>query len=387
LPIGVSPLIPCDIMAFMQNPTPIPVTRPWISDLEIEYVNDAIRNGWGARCYEYILRFEKALAQYQGSTHALATSSCTGAIHLAFAAIGLGPGDEVIVPESTWVASIAPIVHLQAKPVFVDVLPDTWCMDPAQVEAAITPRTKAIMPVHVYGNLAPMKALKSLAEQYGLFLIEDAAEALGSEYHGQKAGSIGDVGVFSFHGTKSISTGEGGALVTSNSELFARISVLADHGRVPSEKRLFFPHEVGYKFKMSNLQAAMGCAQLERAETILAAKRRVFHSYQKALADLPLRMNPEPVGERNAYWMSTVIFEGNPPPQRDALMQALKAQAIDSRPFFYPLTALPMFESQPEHTIAYQLAPRGLNLPSYPELSDSDLDRVCSVLRQALLQN
>lgn len=379
-------------MAFMQNstpnltqnPTPIPVTRPWISDLEIEYVNDAIRHGWGPRCYEYILRFEKALAAYQGTRHALATSSCTGAIQLAFAAIGLAPGDEVIVPESTWVASIAPIVHLGATPVFVDVLPDTWCMDLAQAAAAITPRTKAIMPVHVYGNLAPMQALKTLAEQNGLYLIEDAAEALGSVYHGQKAGSIGDIGVFSFHGTKSISTGEGGALVTSNSELFARISVLADHGRVPSEKRLFFPHEVGYKFKMSNLQAAMGCAQLERAETIVEAKRRVFQAYQTALADLPLRMNPEPAGERNAYWMSTVVFEGEQPPDRDALMQALKAEAIDSRPFFYPLTALPMFEAQPEHRVAYDLSPRGLNLPSYPELTDTDLLRVCSVLRQAL---
>src|ERR1700683_4184938 len=180
----------------------IVITKPSISELEIEYVNDAIRNGWGSKCYDYIYRFEKEFAGYQGQQHALATSSCTGAIHLALMALGVKAGDEVIVPEITWIASVEPILYIGAKPVFVDVLPDTWCIDPAEIEEAITPRTKAIIPVHVYGNLCDMDAIMDIARRSKLVVLEDAAEGLGSEYKGRKAGSIGDAGVFYFHGTK-----------------------------------------------------------------------------------------------------------------------------------------------------------------------------------------
>ncbi len=242
----------------------ISITRPSITPLEIEYVQDAIANGWGSRCYDYIYRFEKQFAAYEGTAFALATSSCTGAIHLALMALGVEKDDEVIIPDITWIASVEPVLYIGAKPVFVDVLPDNWCIDPQKVEAAITPKTKAILVVHVYGNLVDMDSIMAIAKRHNLVVLEDAAEGLGSEYKGRKAGSIGHAGVFSFHGTNTISTGEGGMLVTSDPRVHERAKILNDHGRDPKVGRTFWMEEYGYKYKMSNLQAAMGCAQIEK---------------------------------------------------------------------------------------------------------------------------
>lgn len=194
-------------------------TRPSITDLEVAYATDAARNGWGERCYEYIVRFEEAFKTHVGTKHAIATSSCTGALHMGLAAMGIGPGDEVIMADTNWIATAAPIVHLGAKPAFVDILPDSWCIDPELAEAAITPRTKAIVAVHLYGNLCDMDRLLSVGKRHNIPVIEDAAEALGSQYHGKRAGSMGAFGVFSFHGTKTVTTGEGGMFVTDDVEL------------------------------------------------------------------------------------------------------------------------------------------------------------------------
>ncbi len=188
----------------------IPYAKPSISELEIKYVTDAITNGWAEHCYDYIKRLQISFQDYLGVKYALATSSCTGALHLALAALGIEEEDEVIVPDITWVASVVPVVYLKAKPVFVDILPDSWCIDPDKIEQAVTERTKAIVVVHLYGNLVEMDAVLEIARKYNLPVIEDAAEALGSEYKGKKAGSMGDFGVFSFHGTKTMTTGEGG---------------------------------------------------------------------------------------------------------------------------------------------------------------------------------
>ena len=251
----------------------IAINKPSITELEIGYVNDAIRNGWGSKCYDYIYRFEKQFAQYLGSKFSLATSSCTGAIHLALMSLGIKAGDEVIAPDITWIASIEPILYIGAKPILVDVLPDTWCIDPEKVEAAITKKTKAIIVVHLYGNVVEMDEIMAIAKRHNLPVIEDAAEGLGSEYKGMKTGSIGDIGVFSFHGTKTISTGEGGILVTNREEVFQRAKILNDHGRDPRIGKTFWMAEYGYKYKMSNLQAAMGCAQIERADDLINKKR------------------------------------------------------------------------------------------------------------------
>ncbi len=358
----------------------IVIAKPSITDLEIDYVEDAIRNGWGDKCYDYIHKLEKAFANYVGVKYSLATSSCTGAIHMALAAINIKAGDEVIVPEITWIATAAPITYLGAKPVFVDVLADTWCIDPAKIEAAITLKTKAIIAVQVYGNLAEMDEIKRIASKHNLFLIEDAAEALGSEYKDRRTGSLGDVGVFSFHGTKTITTGEGGMLVTDNQTLFAKIKSLAEHGRVPEEEKLFFPHQVGYKYKISNLQAALGYAQISRIEELVERKRLIFEWYMAELKDIKANFNYEQQYAKNSYWMPTILIENMTEEQRNSLIKSLKNKGIDTRPFFYPLSLLPMFIDKPENEVAYSIYNKGLNLPSFFEMTKTQVKKVSEAI-------
>lgn len=351
-------------------------TKPSITELETRYAGDAAANGWGERCYEYIERFERQFRQHLGVRHAIATSSGTGALHLGMAGLGIGAGDEVILGDINWIASAAPIVHLGAKPVLVDVLPDTWCLDPTAVEAAITPRTKAIMAVHLYGNLCDMGALQAIAQKHDLHLIEDAAEAIGSIWHGRRAGSMGAFGAFSFHGTKTITTGEGGIFVTNDDALYERVLTLSNHGRARGETRQFWPATIGFKYKMSNLQAAIGCAQLERIDELVAAKRRIFEHYRNAFAKLPLTMNPEPTGTINGYWMPTIVVDEGVPFDRDGLLTAFQADNIDGRVFFWPLSSLGLLDAHPSHKVSHLLSQRALNLPSYHDLSDMGLVRV-----------
>jgi perosamine synthetase len=363
----------------------IVITKPSITELEIEYVNDAIRHGWGPKCYDYIYRFEKQFAEFEGTDFALATSSCTGAIHLALMALGVKAGDEVIIPDITWIASVEPVLYIGAKPVMVDVLPDTWCIDPAKVEAAITPNTKAIVVVHVYGNLVDMDAIMGIAGKHNLVVLEDAAEGLGSEINGKKAGSIGHAGVFSFHGTKTIATGEGGMLVTNNPEVYERAKILNDHGRDPKIGKTFWMENYGYKYKISNLQAAMGCAQIDRATELIDKKREVFIWYKEELGDFPGILNPEYGGTKNSYWMPTLIMAD--PFDRDGLFLFMKENNIDSRPFFYPLSSLPMFEEKPGNVVAYNIHSRGVNLPSHSGIRRSDVAYVCKTIRDYFEKN
>jgi perosamine synthetase len=359
----------------------ISIHKPSITDLEIAYVNDAIRNGWGDKCYDYIKRFEKSFADYQGSAYALSTSSCTGAIHLGLAAMGVKAGDEVIVPDINWIASVVPVTYLGAKPVFVDVLEGSWCIDPSKIEAAITPRTKAIIAVHLYGNLAEMDPIMAIARKYNLGVLEDAAEGFGSLYKGKKAGTYGDVGVYSFHGAKTMSTGEGGMLITNNAALMERVRILGDHGRDPKVNRVFWMAEIGYKYKMSNLQAAMGCAQIERADELVEKKREIFSWYQEFLSPVTgILLNPEPTYTRNSYWMPTVVFDPSLNIQHLELIAYLKEQNIDSRPMFYPLSSLPMFDDAKENTVAYGLYHRAVNLPSHHEHTKANIERVCQTI-------
>ena len=355
-------------------------TKPSITELEVRYATDAATNGWGERCYEYIERFEQQFKQHLGVRHAIATSSGTGALHMGMAGLDIGYGDEVILADINWIASAAPIVHLGAKPVLVDVLPDTWCLDPNAVEAAITPRTKAILAVHLYGNLCDMDALAAIAQKHKLHLIEDAAEAIGSIWHGRRAGSMGAFGAFSFHGTKTITTGEGGIFVTNDDALYERVLTLSNHGRARGETRQFWPERIGHKYKMSNLQAAIGCAQLERIDELVARKRRVFEYYREALSDLPLRMNPEPEGTRNGFWMPTIVADERTPFDREALLAAFKIANIDGRVFFWPLSSLPSFERRPQHLVSHSLSRRAMNLPSYHDMTDEDIARVMDVV-------
>jgi perosamine synthetase len=358
-------------------------TKPSITELEIRYATDAAAHGWGEKCYEYITRFEQAFKTHLNVRYALATSSCTGALHMGMAALGIGPGDEVIMADTNWIATAAPIVHLGAKPVFVDILADSWCLDPELVEAAITPRTKAIVAVHLYGNLCEMDQLLALGAKHGLPVIEDAAEAIGSIYHGQRAGSLGKFGTFSFHGTKTLTTGEGGLFVTNDSKLYEHVLTLSNHGRARGQTRQFWPDMVGFKYKMSNIQAAIGCAQIERIEELVDRKRHILDYYRAHLTAMPeVSFNPEPDGTRNGAWMPTAVFEQQSGVTRGMLQSAFDEADIDARVFFHPLSSLPMFEDQPHNLLARSISERAINLPSFHEMTSWEQDRVITILLQ-----
>lgn len=357
---------------------------PTISRREIAYVVDAVTNGWNEHWSDYLVRFEKSFAQYLGTRFALATSSCTGALHLALMALGIGPGDEVIVPEVTWVATASAVNYTGATAVPVDVDPATWCMDPASAERAITRRTKAIIPVHLYGHPTDMRAIRALADEHGLKVLEDAAPALGAEIEGRKAGSFGDAACFSFQGAKIMTCGEGGMLVTSDEAVYERAKFLNDHGRDPH--RPFVIAEFGYKYKMSNLQAALGLAQLERIEEMIAKRRLIFQWYRRRLGGVSdLAMNVERYWARNIYWMTSVVLGERFAISRDEVMAGLRERGIDSRPFFPALSSFSMFTSrQAENPTAFELAARGINLPSGHNLTEDDVDRVCTALLEVI---
>lgn len=363
------------------TPSRIYYTKPSITRREIDYVTDAATHGWGERCYEYIHRFEQALSSHIGASHCIATSSCTGALHMGMAALGIGRDDEVILADINWIASAAPITYLGAKPVFVDILPDTWCLDPAAVEAAITPRTKAILAVHLYGNLCDMDALLDIGKRHGIPVIEDAAEAIGSVWHGRRAGSMGVFATFSFHGTKTVTTGEGGAFVTNDSNLYERVLTLSNHGRNRLETKQFWPERIGFKYKMSNLQAAIGLAQLERIEELISRKREIFRGYVHSLCSLPLTLNPEPVNTVNGYWMPTIVFTDARNDRMEQLRKDFKSSNIDARVFFHPLSSLPMFQREARNKTSNDVSGRAMNLPSYHDMTSEDIDRVCNVIR------
>lgn len=356
-------------------------TKPSITDLEVRYATDAVANGWGERCYEYIARFEDSFRASFEVNHAIATSSCTGALHMGLAALGVGPGDEVILADTNWIATAAPIVHLGAKPVFVDILPDTWCIDPDEAEAAITPRTKAIIAVHLYSNLCDMDRLLEIGKKHGIPIIEDAAEAIGSRWRDRRAGTIGSFGTFSFHGTKTLTTGEGGMFVTNDAELYEKVLTLSNHGRARGQTRQFWPDMVGFKYKMSNLQAAIGCAQIERLEQLTARKREILSFYRERLEPIPgVRMNPETPHTVNGAWMPCVVFDSGTGITRDKLQAAFGARNIDARVFFHPLSSLPMFEPRPQNTNAWDIPGRAINLPSYHDITVQEQELIVSII-------
>jgi len=313
------------------------------------------------------------------------------AIHLSLLALGVGPGDEVIVPDITWIATAAPISYVGATPVFADIEPDTWCLSADSYAACTTEKTKAVIPVDLYGGMPDMSRIAETARANDVPIIEDAAQAIGSEYGGRKAGSFGDCGVFSFHGSKTLTTGEGGMFVTDRDDIHERVLFLRDHGRAPGD-RLFWNCEVAYKYKMSSLQAALGLAQLERIEELVNRKRQIFQWYRDALSGIDeIALNVEPPGTRNSYWMVTAILDPSLGIAKEELMKLLSARRIDSRPFFYPLSSQPAYAGQPHvelarqrNRVAYELSPYGINLPSALNLTQRQVARVCITLREVV---
>jgi perosamine synthetase len=367
----------------------IPVAGPWITQKEIDYVTDAVTHAWYGNANMYHERFEEAFRTYLGVKYAMALPSCTSAIHLSLLALGIGPGDEVVVPDTTWIASAAPITYVGATPVFADIDPDSWCLSPASFERCITPRTRAIIPVDLYGNVANYAALQEIADRHGISIVEDAAEALGAEFDGRKAGSLGECGVFSFHGSKTITSGEGGMLVTDREDLFKRASFLRDHGRAIGDK-MFWNDEVAYRYRMSSMQAALGLAQLERIDELLARKIETFNWYAAELADMPdVRLNYQAPHTTSTYWMVTVVLGSSYSVSKERLIAEFKKRNIDTRPFFYPLSSMPAYEhleqaktARSRNETAYRISPSAINLPSALSLTKEQVHFVCATLRE-----
>lgn len=360
-------------------------TKPSITELEVRYAADAAANGWGEKCYDYIQRFETKFSEHLGTRFAIATSSCTGALHMGMAALGIGPGDEVILADTNWIATASPICHLGATPIFVDILPDSWCVDPARVEQAITPSTKAIVATHIYGNLCEMDQLLTIGRKHGIPVIEDAAEAIGSVYHGARAGSMGSFGVFSFHGSKTLTTGEGGIFVTNDPALYEHVLTLSNHGRAKDQTKQFWPDLIGFKYKMSNIQAALGCAQLERIDSLISRKKEILQGYRDRLAHLAgVTLNLEAPGTSIGAWMPSVVFDPATKVTREKVQVAFAADNIDARVFFHPLSSLPMFQAKRQNRHAWDISARAINLPSYHDIDSHDQDRVAMALLKAL---
>lgn len=355
---------------------------PSITKLEVDYVTDAVKNGVDEHWGDYIKEFETEFAEYIGVRHALSTSSCTGALHLALVALGVKAGDEVIVPDLSWVATASAVCYTGATPVFVDVLPYTWCMDPIDLQDKITLRTKAIIPVHLYGHPARMDEIMAIARKYEIKVVEDAAPSIGAEYKGRRTGSWGDCAAFSFQGAKTLSTGEGGMFVTDDTRLYEEVKHYAEHGRVSAG---FDISTVGYKYKMGNLQAALGLAQLQRVEELVNKKRQIYNWYCKELDGVEGLLMNESMSdkEKPAYWMTSIVLEKEFRANRDGLMRKLKERGIDTRPFFPPISSFPMFSVQNNYVAEY-LGANGVNLPSGHRLTHKEVIYVADCVKDIL---
>lgn len=359
----------------------IPVSEPDIDEKELQKVTDCVKSGWISSIGKYVTEFEDSFSRFCETPHGVACSNGTTALHLALLVLGIGSGDEVICPTLTFVASANTIVYTGAKPVFVDSEPRTWNMDVDQIRAKISPRTKAILVVHLYGHPADMDPILELANSKGIKVIEDAAEAHGALYQGRKVGSFGSIGCFSFYGNKLITTGEGGMAVTADQQLADRMRLLRDHAMDP-QRRYWHP-EVGYNYRLTNLQAAMGVAQLEKIEKFLEIRRHHAELYRGLLKKVEgLILFPKEPWASPSYWMVSVLTEDSFGMNRDEVMKALKERGIDTRPFFVPMHQLPAYLSKESFPVAENLAQRGINLPSSTKLKPEDIEYVCQVIHE-----
>jgi len=362
----------------------IPVAAPIIGDREIQYVTDALRSGWVSSIGAYVDRFEREFAAFTGTNHAVAVANGSVALHLALHALGVGPGDEVVVPDLTFVATAHAVLLAGATPVFADVDPQTWCLDPRAFDRAIGPRTRAVIPVHLYGHPADMDAILTLAAPRGILVVEDAAEAHGACIGGVRVCAHGDVGSFSFYGNKVMTTGEGGMLTTDDADLAERLRFLKDQGI--TQGRHYFHNEIAFNYAMTNRQAALGVAQLERIACLIAKKREIFRWYAERLEGR-VGLNAERGGCQSVYWMVCAILCALHADERDALLALLLDAGVETRPFFVPMSRLPHLQwfravgvDVDRCAIAADLSVRGFNLPSGCGLERADVDYVCDTL-------
>ena len=362
----------------------IPVAEPVLSGNEKKYVCECLESGWISGSGKYVEAFEEKFAHFCGVTNAIAVANGTAALHVALLALDIKAGDEVIVPDLTYIASSNAVAYCGAKPVFADVNSATWTLDPEDVARKISSRTKALMPVHLYGHPAEMNQIIKLAEQHKLYVVEDAAEAHGAEYENRRVGSLGDIATFSFYGNKIITTGEGGMVVTNDQELARKVRLLKGQG-MDTSRRYWFP-VIGYNYRMTNIQAAIGLAQLERIDWFIERRREVAQWYDNLLKEFSVINTPvEASWAKNVYWLYSVCLpeEYN----RDLLIAQLMEEGIETRPFFYPLHHMPPYLDDNEEAncpVAVRLAARGLSLPSSATLTKEDVTYIVGVMLACL---
>lgn len=365
----------------------IPVAAPYLAGNEKKYVLDCLDSNWISSRGQYIERFEKAYAEFCGVKHALTCTNGTVALHLALLALGIGPGDEVIVPTLTFVATSNSVMYVGAKPVMIDAEEQTWNMDPAQIEAKITPRTKAIIVVHLYGHPVDMDAIMAIARRHNLYVIEDAAEAVGATYKGKVVGSIGDVGTFSLFGNKVISTGEGGLITTNDAKLAATVHLLKEQGMDP--KRRYWHPVVGYNYRMTNIAAAIGLAQVEMIDWHISKRIQIAEWYKAELAGVPgLRWQVVHPWARHTYQFFTVVLDPGTPVERDDMIAHLASRGVEGRPVVYPSHQLPPYQEitrGQSFPVAERISQRGINMPSSAALTQDDVRYVCECLSERLV--
>jgi perosamine synthetase len=361
---------------------PVPIWQPWLGAKERLLLNQCLTSRWVSSQGKFVGQFEKAFAGYCGVKHGVATANGTAALHLALACLDIGPGDEVIVPTLSFVGTANPVVYCGATPVFVDSLADTWNLDPSAVAKAVTRRTRAIIVVHLYGHAAHMDEVLVIARRHGLHVIEDACEAHGGEYRGEKLGSLGTVGCFSFYANKIITTGEGGMLVTDDRAIAEKARLLRDHGM--SAKRKYWHPQVGYNYRMTNLQAALGVAQMQRIEPVLARKRRQARLYSSLLGEIPgITLPQEAAWARHVYWLYTILVENEYELSRKELSKALAYHGVETRPTFFPISSMPPYRNGAgKFTVAENISKKGLSLPSFPLLEDDQVRRICGLIEK-----
>lgn len=356
-----------------------PISQPSITQKEIDLVTDAVASTWVSSLGMYIDRFEEEFAEFCGTQYAVTTSNGTVAIHLALVALGIGEGDEVIIPDLTFIATANAVLYTGARPVVCDIDPYNLCMDPDQLEQLITPNTKAIMPVHLYGHPADMRKINQIAQKHNLYVIEDAAEAHGSSIEGKKVGSWGDCATFSFYGNKNITTGEGGMITTDDEAFYHRLRLLRDHAM--SKEKRYWHESLGFNYRITNLQAALGCAQMERVQELTAKRKWIFEMYQKYLSkESWIQLNRTYDWADNTYWIICAEIDGLTEDARVILMKRLKEVGVDSRPYFYPVSDMPYLDINSITPNTHKVAPIGINLPTYFDLTEEDIATISNKL-------
>ncbi len=359
----------------------IPIAEPSIGGEELNNVMEAVKSGWISSKGKFITKFEESFANYCGVSYGIAVSNGTVALHLALKALGITKGDEVIVPTLTFIATANAVKYCNAKPVFVDSPPDYWCINPEKIEEKITDKTKAIIPVHLYGHPCDMDWIKDIAKEHNLYIIEDAAEAHGAEYKGKKVGSLGDISCFSFYGNKIMTTGEGGMCLTNDEELAEKMRILRDHGMNPNKR--YWYDVIGFNYRMTNLQAAIGVAQVKKLDEFIGKKREIAKIYNSYLKDINgITLPPEMNWAKNVYWMYSVLIEKEFGINRDELMKKLEKNEIETRPFFYPIHEMPPYKNNENFPVAEKLSKGGVNLPSSLKLKTENIKEITEKIKE-----